>query len=177
MCDIAVMSAATEPQQARRSNRGFASMFWSLIPLTIVIVIAVIVLRPKSQPPATVDPAPDFRFASTQLGGPVPSPRGLPAGWRATSSAVTTTPAVVVHVGYLTAGKQYVELYEAARPADVARRVGTRQGSTTIAGQPWARYRTGRGETAFLLRRGKVSVLVTGSASEADLTTFAATLR
>jgi len=63
------MSAATEPQQARRSNRGFASMFWSLIPLTIVIVIAVIVLRPKSQPPATVDPAPDFRFASTQLGG------------------------------------------------------------------------------------------------------------
>ncbi len=160
-------------------------MLRSLVPLTLLIVVLVVVFQPKRQPIPTVNPAPDFGYAASQLGAPVPSPHGLGKGWRSTSSDVATSApgrrAVSVDVGYLTPGGRFARLLESGRPvAEVLHaQVGdpSRAGAVTIAGRSWARYRTAKGETALAATLHGIGVVVTGNASSAELRTLAGSLR
>lgn len=173
------------PAPAHGGNRGMASMLWSLLPLTALVVVFVIFFRPSAHPVPSIDPAPDLGYAARTMHVRLLTPHGLPARWRATSSDVaTSTPGArttSVRVGYLTADKEYAELVESNRP--VAGLVGAQlsgakqTGRVTVNGRSWTRYRTGRGESALAVQLGPVSVLVTGSADLTELRTLAQSLR
>jgi hypothetical protein len=159
-------------------------MVWTVIPLAVIVILYVVLTQPGKQPINTVDPGPDFRYAGSQAGLTMPAPRGLPAHWRATSSAVKLSGSngpVRVEVGYLSPKNQYAQLVESTSPlAQVVRKTvsgRTGQGSVTVDGTDWARYRTGRGEIALAASLGKVSVVVTGSTKLDELRTLVGSLR
>jgi len=113
----------------------------------------------------------------------VPAPAGLPAKWRATSSAMHrgSGHSLSVEIGYLSPANQYVKLVEG--DPSVGTLVTTTvpgsspQGSVTIDGVAWSRYRTPRGEIALAGRRGRISAVITGSAQLDELRAMADSLR
>ena len=174
-----------EPAQPRRRRQQTVrNMVWSLVPLLALIVIFVVIFQPGKQPTNTVNPQPDFSYATHQMRAPVPAPHGLSGKWRPTSSDLSQPDRqgrVKLEVGYITPQNQFAELVESNRPvADLVRNTvpgSTRQGSVTVGGTDWARYKTSRGEIALAAPHGRVSVVVTGSAKLTELQTLAASLR
>lgn len=178
--------AAVTPATRRRGPRSVRSMLWSVLPLTAVVVAAVLFVSPHRHRVPTVNPTADFGYASRLMGRPVPRPAGLPAGWRSTSSQVTANAGsagpVSIRVGYLIAGNSYAQLYESnrTRAATASDQLhgASRTGQVRVAGRDWARYRTTvRDQTALLGSVGPVRVVVTGSASLTELRTLAGSLR
>jgi len=158
-------------------------MIWTVIPLAAIVIVYVVLTQPGKQPINTVNPKPDFRYASSQTGVSYPQPQGLPAHWRATHSDVTgsgSNATMQVEVGYLTADNQYAQLVESTRALGplLQQQVGgrTAQGSVAIGGRSWDRYRTGRGEIALAGSIGKLSVVVSGSAKLPEMRTLVAAL-
>lgn len=174
------MSQTAAPPRRRQNLRN---MVWTVIPLAAIVILYVVLTQPGKQPTNTVNPGPDFRYAGSQAGLTMPSPKGLPAQWRATSSSVAQSGSngpVQVKVGYLTPDNQFAQLVESTSPlTQVVRKTisgATAQGSLTVDGTKWSRYRTGRGEIALAAPLGKVSVVITGSAKLAELRGLAGSL-
>lgn len=158
-------------------------MIWTVIPLAAIVIAYVVLTQPGKQPMNTVNPKPDFRYASSQTGVTYPQPRGLPAHWRATHSKVSRSGSngpMQVEVGYLTAANQYAQLVESTRALGplLKKQVGDRtaQGRVAVDGRSWDRYRTGRGEIALAGSIGKLSVVVSGSAKLPELRALVAAL-
>ncbi|HEX3814617.1 MAG TPA: DUF4245 domain-containing protein [Mycobacteriales bacterium] len=176
---------APVPAAQRRRQQTVRNMVWSLIPLLALIVIFVVVFQPSKQPIPTVNPQPDVNYAATRMHVPkVPSPRGLPGGWRATSSSLDQpdrSGLLNLSIGYQTPKKQYAKLVESNRPVtDLVSGVVSgahRTGEESVSGIEWTRYKTGRGELALAAQRGRLSALVTGSADLTELLTLADSLR
>jgi hypothetical protein len=88
---------------------------------------------------------------------------------------------VTLEIGYLTPGRKYAGFVESDDPlAQPVRDVlggATPHGSVDIAGVAWTRSTTKRGETALSHTAGAVTLVVTGSASEPELTAVAVALR
>jgi hypothetical protein len=158
-------------------------MVWTVIPLAAIVIVYVVLTQPSKQPINTVNPRPDFRYASSQAGVTYPRPAGLPEHWRATHSDVSRSGngPVRLEVGYLTPRNEYAQLVESTRPVGqlLKKTVKGRkaQGNLSVDGRNWARYRTGRGEIALAAAVGKVSVVVTGSAELDELRTLVGALR
>jgi Protein of unknown function (DUF4245) len=180
---VPASAAAERPAYTPRGNKSVGDIARSLLPLVVLVVLAVWVLWPRVgsrvQP---VDPSGDLRDAARIGLFAVESPQGLPSGWHPTSSDLgqPTDRVLTIQIGYLTPAGKYAtyvqsnvgtsELLGAQIPGS------TMDGTVQVAGQSWQRYRTGRGEAA-LVRAGPVTLLVTGSANLAELTTLAASLR
>jgi uncharacterized protein DUF4245 len=159
-------------------------MVWTVIPLAAIVILYVVLTQPGKQPTNTVNPGPDFRYAGSQAGLTMPSPKGLPAQWRATSSSVKQSGSngpVQVKVGYLTPDNQFAQLVESTSPlAQVVRKTisgASAQGIVIVNGTRWDRYRTGRGEIALAASLSKVAVVITGSAKLDELSSLAVSLR
>lgn len=181
----------TAAQRARL--RTFPYLLRALVPLTLLVVLAVVLAWPRGEDNTQVneiDPGP--AIAQAQQRAPfellTPATTGAGAlsdGWRATStridSAAADTDPFVFRIGYLTPRGQYaMYLQSDDAPAAVLASVGPTTGTATetIDGQAWARTETSRrGEIVLTRSVGDTTLLVTGSASLAELSELAASLR
>ena len=178
------MSTAASEQQTRRpTGRTISGLLRALLPSLAVVLFVVWWQRGDSQPVPSVDPGPEIAYALRISPTPLPAPRVVPPGWRATSAHVDAPSGegrspVTLTVGYLTGGERFAEVVVSDRRAvRVLRDVAA--GATPDGRGPagFQRYRTARGETALVAERGPVTILVTGDAPIEDLTLLAQSVR
>lgn len=151
----------------------------------LVAVLWLLSVPGSEQAPARVDAAraaAEFRAAA-----PFQTfvPRAVPTGWQATHSRITGTAAdgpVAWHLGYRTAQGEYAAVEQSDEdPATFVPRMTNRDtpvGTQQVAGATWQRYyRSDKKQNSLVRRFPGVSVVVTGTASYADLGVLAAALR
>lgn len=110
------------------------------------------------------------------------APADLPPGWTATSVRYTPGSSPRWHVGWLTPTQEYAGLEQAdVPPEQLVQEVAagtTAVGDVDVAGTTWqVRTDQQRGETTLVRPDGDGAVLVTGSASQAELEELAAALQ
>lgn len=183
----------TEPAQSTAMQRAgrmtAANMLRSMLPLVVICLIVVGWTALRQAPDErvqTVDPSSTVQLAAARASYPVQVPTGLPSGFRVTSARtdagnVAKGGPVTLEIGYLTPKNQYAGFAESDDPRATAVRTvldgAQAKGSVVIGGAAWNRSRTARGETALSRTVGRVTLVVTGSASDAELTEVAAAVR
>jgi hypothetical protein len=181
---------APNPAVERANRLSAANMLRSLLPL-VVIILAIVGWQsfrqgPDENPVKPIDPSSTVQLAASRAGYTLLVPTGLADGYRPTSARTDAGNAgegdpVTLQIGYVTPSDQYAGFVESDDPsADPLTAVlnGARDdGSVDVGGSGWTRSRTERGETALSRTTDGVTVLVTGSASEAELETVAGSVR
>lgn len=132
----------------------------------------------------TVDPGRAISAAREGAAYAVLAPRGLPAGWRATSARIETgrsagSSSAALHLGYVTPAERYLGLAEGDAAGFVATRLG--KGASPlppvdVAGERWQQWRTSAGELALSRTAERRNVVLLGSATLDELRSFAAAL-
>ena len=165
-----------------------ANMVRSLLPL-VVICLALVgyaALGQPDDPVREVDPSNTVRLAATRAGYPLLVPIGLPEGYRPTSARTDAGEAadgesVTLEIGYLTPAEEYAGFVVSddprARPVATVLDDASQEGTVDVGGRSWTRGTTQRGETVLSREADGVTVLVTGSASDAELEAVAAAVR
>jgi hypothetical protein len=173
----------------RAARMSAANMLRSLGPVVLIclVLVAYTSLRQKADERVqTVDPASTEHLAAARASYPVEVPTGLdrrylPTSARTNAGNAGTGQPVTLEIGYLTPARQYAGFVESDDPAAPAVRSvldgATQHGSVDVGGVAWTRSTTKRGETALSHVVHGVTLLVTGSASEQELTAVAAALR
>jgi hypothetical protein len=180
--------ATGDVARPRRARQTVFDMARSL-GLMAVVVGATLLFVPSLLHPSKADRFPAFDYSDVldgfhQVTGVTAlAPTGLPSSWRATSGTLTG-PTRTEHllVGFAAPGSTYAGLEESVGPS--AALVGTAlgpsgaraHGTVPVGGVLWQRRTSSKGETALLHRSGRVTVIVTGSASLRSLVSLAASL-
>jgi cytochrome c-type biogenesis protein CcmH/NrfF len=188
-----VEDAPTPPVPDRRSKQTFANMLRSLVPLVLIILAVVwwTAFRQSAdvQPVKTVDPSTTVQLAANRAGYPLLVPTDLPRGYRPTSVRTDAGNAgegdpVTLEIGYVTPEDQFAEFVVSDDPrADAVTGLladATPAGSLQIGGDTWTRATRlhERDEETVLSRTvDGVTVVVSGSASEAELETVAGSVQ
>jgi hypothetical protein len=167
-----------------RSRKSAADMVRTMVVIIgFVSVIVLLVPRPNEVTQPAVDPAAAAAGARTALPFTPAVPTGLPGGWvaRTAKTQVGTDDVTMWLLQYRTPAGDYAAVRQAADPtADwEARQVtdGREDGTVRIGSRDWVvRSRTDRGITSWVLREGRLTTIVTGTASVEDLTTLATKL-
>lgn len=151
--------------------------------LAVVFVIVLLAWRPSPEAVKVVDTAPVVAQAVAEAQFPVLAPTGLTSGWRPTSArwepTVESGSVPVLHIGYVTPQDQYAQVVQStersaaflAEQTDDGRVVG----SVDVDGEPWEQW-TGDVRTSLVRADGASVVIVSGSASLAELTSLAGSL-
>lgn len=180
---------APSPAMVRAARLNAKNMLLSLLPLVLACLALVgwaAFRQSGTEPVREVDPASSVRLSAERADYPVLAPAGLPDGYRPTSARTTAGGAeegdpVTLEIGYLTPAEEFAGfVISDDRRADPLRRVldgAEEQGAVDIAGESWTRLTTDRGETALTRGAGGATVLVFGSAADAELTEVAAAAR
>lgn len=174
------------PAEMRALKFTARNMVWSLLPLTVLIVVIVwwTQLRQPDDPVRPVDIDPSLYLASQRADYPLLVPQGLSAGWQPTSvrtdagAAVDPGDPVTLQIGWYTPDGEYAG-YVISDAADSGALTdvladATAEGTAPVDGVDWQRLTTERGETALTRTEGTATLLVTGSAAEEELETLAA---
>ena len=174
----------------QRANRLTAvNMVRSLGPLLLIVLLLVgwnALRQGHTDPVHQIDPSSTVRLAAARASYPMEAPAGLPKGYRPTSARTDAGAAkkgapVTLQIGYVSPKEQYVAFAISDDPhSDALTSVldgAQQQGTADIGAATWTRSRTQRGETALSRTIGDVTVLVSGSAGEAELETVAAAVR
>lgn len=179
---------------ADRRNMGMKDM---LVAIGVVVGALLLVVwsysgftfapgGPAEGPAPTADAIGGFTKAGPALEFPAVTPQGLPAEWTANFFLLKTAEnygADVVELaraGWLT-GDGFIALIESpASPADVlTQEIGpgsAAAGSITEGGRSWALYPGRAGEVAWVAEGDGATLVITGSAGEADFVTLARSL-
>jgi hypothetical protein len=170
----------------RQRLRTPANLWRALIPLLVIVGLVVLLNRPNGQSPDgvhVVDPGPAIAAARQQAGFAVLAPDGLSARWRPTSTELLPagpSEAASFRIGYVSPAGQYAELFQSADAPDaVAAHYGplTTDGTASVGGVGWQRYRTSSDRLLLRHTIGTVTVIVTGSAGQDELVELAGSLR
>jgi cytochrome c-type biogenesis protein CcmH/NrfF len=188
-----VEDAPVPPVPDRRSKQTFANMLRSLVPLVLIILAVVwwTAFRQSAdvQPVKTVDPSTTVQLAANRAGYPLLVPTDLPRGYRPTSVRTDAGNAgkgdpVTLEIGYVTPKDQFAEFVVSDDPrADAVTGLladATPAGSLQIGGDTWTRATRlhERDEETVLSRTvDGVTVVVSGSASDAELETVAGSVQ
>jgi hypothetical protein len=169
----------------RQRLRTPANLWRALIPLLVIVGLVVLLNRPDGQSTDgvhVIDPGPAIAAARQQDGFAVLAPTGLSDRWRPTSSelipAGPASPAGL-RIGYVSPAGKYAELFESPDAPDaVAARYGplTADGTAAVGAVPWQQYRTSADRLLLRHTVGKVTAVVTGSATQAELVELAGSL-
>lgn len=139
--------------------------------------------RDVQNPARTIDYAPALRAARAQSPFPVLAPTPVPAGLRATSVEWDGVGRLRAwRLGFVSGDGSFIGLYEGNGPADAfiesSTPAHTPGSPVTIAGRQWLTLTdAGRGETALVHTAQGVTTVVTGTAGEPALESFARALR
>jgi hypothetical protein len=178
-------------QQPSRHQRSTGGMAGALV-ITVVVVLGYVGFRAfntdnQPTPVRTVDYQSWVRAGRDDGKLHTYAPRALPTGWRATSATYTTGIDPHWHLGMLTRSGEYVGIEESLGTvsSQVQQYVdanATRDGSATVGGVSWQVWRDSGGDYALVRRtaaphgRDPETVLVVGSAPDAQIRSFAGTL-
>jgi hypothetical protein len=187
--DQALPDAAPSPAIERANRMNAANMLRSLLPLVMIclLIVAWTSFRQRSDEGVReVDPTSTVELAAARAGYAVPVPTGLDGDYRVTSARTDAGNAgeddpVTLEIGYLTPSEEFAGFVvsdDRRAPAVTAVLGGAeRQGTVDLGGAAWTRSTTARGETALVREAGGVTVIVSGSATGAELETVAAAVR
>ncbi|WP_369131876.1 DUF4245 domain-containing protein [Modestobacter sp. I12A-02662] len=165
-----------------------ANMLRSLLPLVLIclVIVGVMAVRQTPEDPIReVDTTSAERASAEVASYELLVPRGLPEGWRPTSvrtNAGSASPGdpITLQIGWYTAGGSYAGYVVSDDPGvDALTDVledATPEGEELVDGETWRRITTERGETALTRTAGTATLAVTGSASDEELGTLAASL-
>ena len=178
-----------EALRPERPTKTFSDMGRSLGLMAVVIAVLLLIGPARTlvfPGGATMQPV-DYTHQVTafkNVVGIVLAPTALPAGWRANAASFDSTRGRArLHIGFATPGSRFAGVDESnGPPGQLVRTVlgargATDTGTTTIAGQTWEERRSRRGEQARTLIAGPLTVVVTGSATDAQLRTLAGSVR
>lgn len=181
----------TAAQRARL--RTFPYLLRALVPLTLLVLLAVVFAWPRggdNTKVTEIDPAPAIAQAQERapydlLVPPASGAGALGDDWRATSTRIeagaSSADPFAFRIGYVTPDGEFAMFLESNdAPAAVLASVGPTRGSgsETIEAQTWASTETSaRGETVLTRTVGDVTLVVTGSATLSELSELAASLR
>ena len=187
--DDAAPGAAPSPAMQRANRMTAANMLRSLLPLVVICLVIVgwTTLRQKSDEGVrTVDPSSTVQLAAARAGYAVPAPTGLDEDYLPTSARTDAGTAaegdpVTLELGYLTPSEEYAGFVvsDERRSAPLAAVLdgAEEQGTVELGGRTWTRATTERDETALIREDDGVTVVVTGSATDEELETVAASVR
>ncbi|MDK3257434.1 DUF4245 domain-containing protein [Blastococcus capsensis] len=174
---------ASPVERANRMSAG--NMVRSLLPLVVICLLVVgwqAFLRNPEDPVLEIDPANTLRLADLRADYPLLVP-DLDAEYRPTSARTDAGNAaegepVTVQIGYVTPSGAYAGFVVSDDDdAEAVRAVldgAAADGDVEIEGEEWARSTTQRGETALSRVDGGITLVVTGSAEDDELTAVAA---
>ncbi|MGY1703701.1 DUF4245 domain-containing protein [Geodermatophilus sp. SYSU D00697] len=180
---------APSPAIERANRLSAANMVRSLAPLVLICLLIVgwVAFRQSGEERVLqVDPSTTVQLAAERAAYPLVAPTDLPDGYRPTSARTDAGQAdegdpVTVEIGYLTPAEEYAGFVvsDDARAEPVTRVLdgAEEQGTVDVAGRSWTRSTTERGETALWREDAGVTVLVTGSADDAELEEVAAAVQ
>jgi hypothetical protein len=180
--------AATR-SKPRRRGASLADMARSFGLMAVVVGVTLIfvpgLLSPSSsQKMAPVDYTPYLAGFHTETGVAALAPTPQPAGFRANAGSLSGHRSTAhLHVGFAVPGSHYAGLEESVAPPTaflssvLGARGTTATGSKPIAGETWRTRVSSRGEPALTRRFGRVTVVVTGSATPAELAALAGSLQ
>jgi hypothetical protein len=175
----------TRPPSAaeRQRLRTPANLWRALLPLLLIVVLVAVLNWPRagSDGVHVIDISGPISSAR-QAGLGVLQPSGLSDRWRPTSTEFLPAGAsggASLRIGYVSPAGRYAELLQGNdAPEAVAAQYGpvSSDGTAPVNGVSWARFRTEAGRQ--LLRRtiGKLTVIVTGTASQDELSELAGSL-
>jgi hypothetical protein len=170
----------------RQQLRTPANLWRALIPLLVIVALLVIFTWPRGQHADgvhVIDTSAAIATAKQQAGFAVTAPAGLSDRWRPTSTnflPAGPSSGASFRIGFVTPAGQYAEFFESDDAPDaVAAQYGplSGDGTATVGSGSWDQYRTGEGHRLLRHTAGKVTTIVTGTASAAELTELAASLR
>lgn len=180
--------------QSRAGRLSFANMARSLLPLVVIVLVVVgwqYFKEGSPNPVHEIDPSGTVRVAATQASYDIQVPTGLPSGYRPTSADTDAGgkkkgEPVTLQIGYVTPAGAFAAFAESDDPhADALTAVladATSRGTVDIGGQTWSRWSyehegTHTTEAALSRQVGGVTLLVNGSAREAELEQLADAVR
>jgi hypothetical protein len=178
--------ASSAIERANRMNA--ANMLRSLLPLVLICLLLVGWQAFRSSGDVgvrTVDPSSSVQVAAARASYELLAPTGLDEGFRPTSARTDAGAAeqgdpVTLEIGYLTPDEEFAGfVISDDRDADPVADVldgAEERGTVDIRGERWTRSTTTDGETALSREAGGATVLVTGSASDEELETVAASV-
>ncbi|MGY1854844.1 DUF4245 domain-containing protein [Modestobacter sp. SYSU DS0290] len=176
--DVAAPPAAgaSAPPVDRMQRFTPANMVRSLLPLVVIclVIVGFTALRQNPEDPIReVAIAGTVERTATAAGHPLPVPQGLPDSWRPTSVRSNVQAPVILQIGWYTPGEEYAgfvvsDVPDAEALTDVLDDA-TGGTPTELDGETWQRLTSARGETVLTRTEGPSTVLVTGSASDAEL--------
>jgi hypothetical protein len=170
----------------RQRLRTNTNLWRALIPLLVIVGVVVAFTWPRGQRSDGVhvlDTAAPIAAAQRSAGFPVLVPTGLSDRWRPTSTEfIVAGPSngASFRIGYVSPAGQYAEFLEGNdAPEAVAALYGalTVDGKAAVNGTDWSRYRTKGDRVLLRTTVGRVTVIVTGSASPGELVELASSLR
>ena len=172
-------------------KKSLADMARSLGLMAVIVAALLFIGARYLIMPGSADRFPAADYSSVvhdfpaAAGAKVLAPVGLPSSWRANAARLThpLPTETQLHIGWATPGSRFAGLDEAngdpsALLSAVLGAPGlTARGTTTIGGAAWQQRVSDQGEQAFTRQVGRVTVVVTGNATDAQLRTLAASLR
>jgi hypothetical protein len=176
------------PAIERANRMNAANMLRSLLPLVVICLLLVAWQAFRSSGDVgvrTVDPSTTVQLAAARAGYELVVPTDLDEGYRPTSARTDAGAAgdgdpVTLEIGYLTPEEEFAGFVVSDdRDADPVADVldgAEEQGAVDLGGRSWTRSTTVDGETALSREEGGATVLVTGSASDDELETVAASV-
>ncbi len=178
------MTQPLTPAQ-RQQLRTPANLWRALAVALLVVGVVVVFSWPRGQRSDgvhVVETAGAIAAAKAQAGFPVTAPVGLGERWRPTSTALmpaSNSVGASFRIGYVTPAGQYAEFLESDDAPDaVAAQYGplTADGAVSVAATSWSLLRTSDGHRLLRRTLGRVTTIVTGTASQAELTELAGAL-
>jgi hypothetical protein len=180
--------AGPSPAMARAHRMSAANMLRSLLPLVVICLLIAgwnALQQDADEGVRTVDPSSAVQLAAARAGYPVPAPTGLAGDYRPTSARTDAGNAregdpVTLEIGYLTPSGEFAGFVVSddprAAPLAAVLDGATDRGTVRIGGVTWTRATTTRDEAALVRKDDGVTVVITGSASEEELETVAASV-
>ncbi|MFV2017149.1 DUF4245 domain-containing protein [Micromonospora sp. LOL_023] len=180
--DSAAQAPPTGSSRLARSPKDMVlSLAVLLVPILLVFGVYQVFLGGND--PVEIDPGPAYEQARAAGELPVSEPVGLGPGWTAVRAVYRPAgpDGPTLRVGYVTPDGGTLQVVQSARPAPqllVAELTSTAQpqGSVEVGATTWQWYAARPGERALVWLAPQRSVLVVGSAPEAELTAMAAAL-
>jgi cytoskeletal protein RodZ len=174
------------PAVERAARMNAANMARSLLPLVLICLVIVwwTSFRQSAdvQPIREIDPSSTVDLAAARAGYQVLVPQGLDEEYRPTSARTDAGDAgegdpVTLQIGYVTPSEEFAGFVVSDdRRADAVAEVldgAQDDGTVDVDGESWTRSTTEKDETALWRETDGVIVVVSGSASEAELATVA----
>jgi hypothetical protein len=173
----------------KRGRESLADMVRSLGLVAVIIAVTLIFVPALIHPSKSDEIAPidysDYVSGFHQLSGKVAlRPMSLPKGWAANAGSLNGDKSTAhLHIGWATPGAKYAGLEEGvvSSAAFVRSVLGQRgvtvTGSVPINGVTWQTRTSTRGEYSLSHTTDGITVVITGSATDAQLQLLAASLR